>query len=205
MKKSMRPERSCGNRASSIASAPMSTFTACRRPRSCRSTTCTTWRTVPSSTPATRLTVSARNRTRMRSLRCRTSIISSNCRGSPRSPGCPPTTSFGESPIALNTRVALKNVLAHAAELGMGFNLGIECEVFVLKQDGDGTLSIPNPDDKLVKPCYDLRGFLDNFSWLDKVATCINGPRLGSLLVRSRGCQRPIRVRFQIRRRPDHV
>ena len=33
---------------------------------------------------------------------------------------------------------------------------------------------MPNPDDKLVKPCYDVRGFLDNFTWLDKVATCIN-------------------------------
>ena len=33
---------------------------------------------------------------------------------------------------------------------------------------------MPNPDDKLTKPCYDLRRFLDNFSWLDKVATCIN-------------------------------
>ena len=33
---------------------------------------------------------------------------------------------------------------------------------------------MPNPDDKLTKPCYDLRPFLDNFSWLDKVASCIN-------------------------------
>ena len=65
-------------------------------------------------------------------------------------------------------------MLAQAAELGFGFNLGIECEVFVLKQNGDGTLSVPNPDDKLIKPCYDLRRFLDNFSWLDKVASCIN-------------------------------
>ena len=63
----------------------------------------------------------------------------------------------------------------HAAELGYGFNLGIEGELFVLKQHADGSLSIPNPDDRLVKPCYDVRGFLDQFSWLDKVATCING------------------------------
>ena len=33
---------------------------------------------------------------------------------------------------------------------------------------------MPNPDDNLTKPCYDVRGFLDNFTWLDKVATCIN-------------------------------
>jgi len=58
--------------------------------------------------------------------------------------------------------------------MGLGFNLGIECEIYLLKQNADGALSVPNADDRLVKPCYDVRGFLDNFSWLDKVATCIN-------------------------------
>lgn len=86
----------------------------------------------------------------------------------------PADNTFRGRPYALNTRVALKNVLAAAAELGMGFDLGIECEVFVLKQNGDGALAVPNPNDKLVKPCYDMRGFLDNFTWLDKVATCIS-------------------------------
>ena len=78
------------------------------------------------------------------------------------------------SPIALNTRVALKTVLEQAASMGFGFNLGIECEVYLLRKNADGTLSVPNPDDKLVKPCYDVRGFLDSFTWLDKVATCMN-------------------------------
>jgi glutamine synthetase len=68
----------------------------------------------------------------------------------------------------------LKSVLAQAAEMGFGFNLGIECEIFVLRQNADGTLSVPNPDDKLVKPCYDLSGFMDNFTWLDKMASTIN-------------------------------
>jgi glutamine synthetase len=81
---------------------------------------------------------------------------------------------FKGQPYPLNTRVALKSVLAQAAELGLGFNLGIECEIYVLKQGADGTLAVPNPDDKLEKPCYDVRGFLDNFAWLDKVAKCIN-------------------------------
>ena len=78
------------------------------------------------------------------------------------------------APYALNTRVALKEVLAQAAEMGFGFNLGVECEIYVLKQGADGALAVPNPDDKLVKACYDVRGFLDNFSWLDKVASCID-------------------------------
>jgi glutamine synthetase len=86
----------------------------------------------------------------------------------------PADNTFHGEPYELNTRVALKKVLASAAELGYGFNLGIEGELFVLRQDADGRLSVPNPDDRLVKPCYDVRGFLDQFGWLDKVATCIN-------------------------------
>lgn len=86
----------------------------------------------------------------------------------------PADNGFQGKPYALNTRVALKNVLADAASLGYGFNLGIECEIYVLKQNDDGTLSVPNPNDKLVKPCYDVRGFMDQFTWLDKVATTIN-------------------------------
>jgi glutamine synthetase len=89
----------------------------------------------------------------------------------------PADNHFQGEPYALNTRVALKRVQAEAAKLGFGFNVGIECEVYVLKQAADGTLSIPNPDDKLIKPCYDVRGFLDNFTWLDQIATCMQ--RLG--------------------------
>jgi glutamine synthetase len=86
----------------------------------------------------------------------------------------PADNTFRGEPYLLNTRVVLKKVLAQAAKLGLGFNLGIECEVFVLRQTADGTLAVPNPDDKLTKPCYDLRGFLDNFTWLDKMATTID-------------------------------
>lgn len=92
----------------------------------------------------------------------------------PRVAWMPADNTFKGEPYALNTRVALKNVLAQAAEMGFGFNLGIECEVFVLKQHEDGTLAIPNADDRLNKPCYDVRGFVDNLTWLDKVATCMN-------------------------------
>lgn len=86
----------------------------------------------------------------------------------------PADNGFQGNLYPLNTRVALKNVLAQAAEMGFGMNLGIECEIYLLKQEADGKLAIPNPDDKLTKPCYDVRGFMDNFGWLDKMATAIN-------------------------------
>jgi glutamine synthetase len=81
---------------------------------------------------------------------------------------------FQGKPYPLSTRVALKNVLDQAAVMGFGMNLGIECEIYLLRQNQDGTISVPNPDDKLVKPCYDMRGFMDNFVWLDKMASAIN-------------------------------
>lgn len=86
----------------------------------------------------------------------------------------PADNGFQGKPYPLNTRVALKNVLAKAAEMGFGLNLGIECEIYLLKQEADGQLVVPNPDDKLTKPCYDVRGFMDNFGWLDKMASAIN-------------------------------
>jgi len=86
----------------------------------------------------------------------------------------PADNHFQGKPYPLNTRVALKNVLAQTAEMGFGMNLGIECEIYLLKQNADGSLSIPNPDDKLDKACYDVRGFMDNFAWLDKMASAIN-------------------------------
>ena len=86
----------------------------------------------------------------------------------------PAINTFNGAPYALNTRVALQNVLSQAAHMGYGFNLGIECEIFLLKQLSDGSLAIPNPDDKLLKAAYDVRCFLDNFSWLDKIANCMN-------------------------------
>ncbi|MFT3830373.1 MAG: type III glutamate--ammonia ligase [Opitutaceae bacterium] len=86
----------------------------------------------------------------------------------------PADNTFHGEPYGINARVALKKVLADAATLGLGFNLGIECEVFVVKQAEDGKISIPNSDDNLVKSCYDVKRFLDRYTWLDKVSTAIN-------------------------------
>lgn len=86
----------------------------------------------------------------------------------------PADINFKGEPWPLSTRVALKQQMAEAAKLGLGFNLGIECEIFLLRQHDDGSLSVPHKDDCLTKPCYDLRGFMDNFHWLDRVGSTIN-------------------------------
>jgi glutamine synthetase len=87
----------------------------------------------------------------------------------------PADNEFKGQPYEINARVALKKQLAEAAKMGFGFNLGIECEVFVVRQTADGRLEIPNPDDNLVKACYDVKRFMDRYTWLDKVATAIDG------------------------------
>lgn len=92
----------------------------------------------------------------------------------PKLAWAPADLAFQGRPYPLSTRVALKTVLAEAEAMGFGFDLGIECEVFLLRQAADGSLHTPVPDDRLLKPCYDVRGFTDNFAWLDKVATTID-------------------------------
>lgn len=77
-------------------------------------------------------------------------------------------------PYEVNTRVVLQKVLQQAEAMGFGMNLGIECEVFVLKRTEDGRLVIPNDDDNLNKSCYDFKRFMDRYEWVNKMATTID-------------------------------
>ncbi|MFQ3225675.1 MAG: glutamine synthetase [Lentimonas sp.] len=86
----------------------------------------------------------------------------------------PADNTFKGEPYEVNTRVALKKVLAEAEAMGFSVNLGIECEVFVLRLTEDGQLEVPNPDDNLDKSCYDVKRFMDRFQWIDKMSTTIN-------------------------------
>lgn len=86
----------------------------------------------------------------------------------------PADNTFKGEPYEVNTRVALKKVLAEAEAMGFAVNLGIECEVFVLRLTEDGKLEVPNADDDLEKSCYDVKRFMDRYQWIDKVSTTIN-------------------------------
>jgi glutamine synthetase len=87
----------------------------------------------------------------------------------------PADNHFMGQPYEVSTRVALGKQLDAAAAMGFGMNLGIECELYVVRHTPGGPLEIPNPDDDLVKACYDVKRFMDRYSWLDKMATAING------------------------------
>ena len=87
----------------------------------------------------------------------------------------PADCTFHGEPYPISTRVAFKKVLAEAESMGFAFNLGIECEVYFLKQGPNGELLVPNPDDDLMKSCYDVKRFFDVYPLIDDIATAING------------------------------
>jgi glutamine synthetase len=77
-------------------------------------------------------------------------------------------------PFEACSRGILKKVLAEAAAMGFTFNLGIETEFFILKETEDGK-AIPVSDrDTLDKPCYDLQGLLDNYTWVNEIVEAMN-------------------------------
>jgi glutamine synthetase len=76
-------------------------------------------------------------------------------------------------PFEACCRGILKRVLAEAAEMGFVFNMGIETEFFILKEE-DGK-AVPISDrDTLAKPCYDLQGLLDNYEWVTEIVEAMN-------------------------------
>jgi glutamine synthetase len=77
-------------------------------------------------------------------------------------------------PFPACCRSILKNVLAEAANMGFRFNLGIETEFFMLKETPNGKPVPISERDVLDKPCYDLQGLLDNFSWVTEIVEAMN-------------------------------
>jgi glutamine synthetase len=81
---------------------------------------------------------------------------------------------FKGAPYEFSTRILLKRILAEAAEMGFTFNLGIECELYVVSKDANGKLVVPNPDDNLVKSAYDVKRLLDSLPLIDRMVTTMN-------------------------------
>ncbi|MBD1863165.1 MULTISPECIES: type III glutamate--ammonia ligase [Trichocoleus] len=77
-------------------------------------------------------------------------------------------------PFEACSRGILKRVLAEAAAMGFTFNLGIETEFFLLKEGEDGKVVPVSDRDTLAKPCYDLQGLLDNYTWVTEIVEAMN-------------------------------
>jgi glutamine synthetase len=79
-----------------------------------------------------------------------------------------------DAPFEACSRNILKRQLAAAADLGFRFNLGMETEFFILRDDEQGNPVPVSPRDSLAKPCYDLRGLLDNFGPVRELVEAMN-------------------------------
>jgi glutamine synthetase len=82
---------------------------------------------------------------------------------------------LGSDPFEACSRNILSRVRDQAAAMGLRFNLGVETEFFVLRRAADGRLVPASVNDTLDKPCYDLRGLLDNLDWLGELVQAMNG------------------------------
>ncbi len=72
------------------------------------------------------------------------------------------------------SRNILKRQLAKASEMGFAFDLGIETEFFVLRENEKGDYVPVSEADVMGKPCYDTRLLLHNYAWLDELVTAMN-------------------------------
>ncbi|WP_035382553.1 type III glutamate--ammonia ligase [Ferriphaselus sp. R-1] len=77
-------------------------------------------------------------------------------------------------PFEACSRGILQRVTEQAAQMGYVFNLGIETEFFVLKDGPDGKPVPTSERDTLAKPCYDVRGYLDSYGYLDELVQAMN-------------------------------
>ena len=57
--------------------------------------------------------------------------------------------------------------------MGLRFNLGVECELFLVRREGDRVFPA-NPKDVLAKAAYDVSGLLENLDWLDEMVRYMN-------------------------------
>ena len=77
-------------------------------------------------------------------------------------------------PFEACCRSILKRALGEAAAMGFSFNLGIETEFFILKNQAGNVVPVSDRD-TLAKPCYDLQGLLDNYTWVTEIVEAMNG------------------------------
>ncbi len=77
-------------------------------------------------------------------------------------------------PFEACSRSILKRQLAQATQMGFRFNLGIETEFYILKDDEHGQPVAAAARDTHAKPCYDLRLLLDNFGPVTELVEAMN-------------------------------
>lgn len=75
---------------------------------------------------------------------------------------------FHDEPWPMCSRNVLQRQIDRLAAHGLAFKLGIECEIFLVRREGD-TIHPANPLDVQPKAAYDVIGLLENMPWLAEV------------------------------------
>lgn len=96
------------------------------------------------------------------------------CPWNPELAWAPSDLYLGGKPFEACARGILKKVQAEAEAMGLRLMLGIEPEFFILKKDEGGKIVPVSERDILEKPCYDVKGLLDSYSFVDEVVTAMN-------------------------------
>jgi glutamine synthetase len=78
------------------------------------------------------------------------------------------------APFEACSRNILKRQLERAAAMGFTFNLGIEMEYFIFKDDAAGQPVPISARDNLAKPCYDVVGLMDQFDLVAELVEAID-------------------------------
>jgi glutamine synthetase len=78
-------------------------------------------------------------------------------------------------PFEAGSRNILGRALDKAAGMGLGMNLGMEAEFFMLQDLPGGGYAPLSGKPHLDKPCYDVSRLLDNMGWLGELVGAMNG------------------------------
>lgn len=71
-----------------------------------------------------------------------------------------------DKPVEASPRVALKQQIARAENLGFRMKTGVECEYFLVSADGS---SISDPNDTQEKPCYDQSALMRQYDVISEI------------------------------------
>jgi glutamine synthetase len=81
---------------------------------------------------------------------------------------------YHQKPWPMCSRTVLQKAVDRAAALGLGFQMGIETEFYLVSRNGN-SVAPANPRDVLEKAAYDIVDLLDNMPFMDEVVTYMNG------------------------------
>ncbi len=86
----------------------------------------------------------------------------------------PGNLKYHDEPWPMCSRTVLCQQIERAAKMGFQFNLGIECEFYLVRHREDGGIEPANPTDTLAKAAYDTLTTLEALDFLDEITSHMN-------------------------------